>query len=190
PDGTRFPGAGHARDRPGTNPPNARSGAVVLRSRNIRQLRFCPRQAFLCINSHRIGRDCAHHKKRWAIIMRFRTPSLLAIATTLAIAASPALAQETPAAEAQADQAPPAEDTQIIVTGTRAQGDRKSTRLNSSHVEISYAVFCLKKKRIAGARGSRPTRHRWPPHTCCSRRAPVGPTRLVATTPRRSLSRA
>src|SRR5690349_23103924 len=29
-----------------------------------------------------------------------------------------------------------------------AQRDRKSTRLNSSHVEISYAVFCLKKKNI------------------------------------------
>src|SRR6266496_4484991 len=28
----------------------------------------------------------------------------------------------------------------------RAGSDRKSTRLNSSHVEISYAVFCLKKK--------------------------------------------
>src|SRR6266496_2208590 len=28
-----------------------------------------------------------------------------------------------------------------------APGDRKSTRLNSSHVEISYAVFCLKKKK-------------------------------------------
>src|SRR5438477_6398198 len=27
-------------------------------------------------------------------------------------------------------------------------GDRKSTRLNSSHMSISYAVFCLKKKRI------------------------------------------
>src|SRR5204862_6311855 len=27
--------------------------------------------------------------------------------------------------------------------------DRKSTRLNSSHVEISYAVFCLKKKRYS-----------------------------------------
>src|SRR5690349_23578131 len=26
--------------------------------------------------------------------------------------------------------------------------DRKSTRLNSSHVEISYAVFCLKKKNV------------------------------------------
>src|SRR3712207_7380631 len=31
--------------------------------------------------------------------------------------------------------------------GVRAQvGDRKSTRLNSSHANISYAVFCLKKK--------------------------------------------
>src|SRR5438874_4200819 len=29
----------------------------------------------------------------------------------------------------------------------RARQDRKSTRLNSSHVEISYAVFCLKKKK-------------------------------------------
>ena len=28
-----------------------------------------------------------------------------------------------------------------------AAGDRKSTRLNSSHANISYAVFCLKKKR-------------------------------------------
>src|SRR5207302_9360898 len=27
------------------------------------------------------------------------------------------------------------------------EGDRKSTRLNSSHVKISYAVFCLKKKK-------------------------------------------
>src|SRR3712207_6859738 len=29
----------------------------------------------------------------------------------------------------------------------RATGDRKSTRLNSSHANISYAVFCLKKKK-------------------------------------------
>src|SRR2546430_7589573 len=36
-------------------------------------------------------------------------------------------------------------------TGTRAASssrDRKSTRLNSSHSQISYAVFCLKKKHI------------------------------------------
>src|SRR5690349_23188413 len=31
---------------------------------------------------------------------------------------------------------------------TATRPDRKSTRLNSSHVEISYAVFCLKKKKI------------------------------------------
>src|SRR5690606_41084612 len=29
----------------------------------------------------------------------------------------------------------------------KTTGDRKSTRLNSSHVKISYAVFCLKKKK-------------------------------------------
>src|SRR3712207_8965236 len=29
----------------------------------------------------------------------------------------------------------------------RSLGDRKSTRLNSSHANISYAVFCLKKKK-------------------------------------------
>src|SRR5690349_24672800 len=46
----------------------------------------------------------------------------------------------------------------ILVTSQRVVGepseDRKSTRLNSSHVEISYAVFCLKKKKK-----SRKTRH-------------------------------
>src|SRR5690606_42034094 len=34
----------------------------------------------------------------------------------------------------------------LLVVGP-AGGDRKSTRLNSSHVKISYAVFCLKKKK-------------------------------------------
>src|SRR5690606_41287251 len=33
------------------------------------------------------------------------------------------------------------------VVPRRHLGDRKSTRLNSSHVKISYAVFCLKKKK-------------------------------------------
>src|SRR5437588_4493085 len=36
----------------------------------------------------------------------------------------------------------------------RRRGDRKSTRLNSSHTVISYAVFCLKKKT-----GATPTAH-------------------------------
>src|SRR5438874_13426685 len=41
----------------------------------------------------------------------------------------------------------------IMISFTRSipnssLSDRKSTRLNSSHVEISYAVFCLKKKKV------------------------------------------
>src|SRR2546430_10596927 len=36
--------------------------------------------------------------------------------------------------------------------------DRKSTRLNSSHSQISYAVFCLKKKKITNIRSQ--------PHKC------------------------
>src|SRR5437773_9516178 len=34
----------------------------------------------------------------------------------------------------------------------RMHGDRKSTRLNSSHITTSYAVFCLKKKKTRNAR--------------------------------------
>src|SRR5690606_40273048 len=37
--------------------------------------------------------------------------------------------------------------------------DRKSTRLNSSHVKISYAVFCLKKKKINSKSGDRQLVH-------------------------------
>src|SRR2546422_5376548 len=35
----------------------------------------------------------------------------------------------------------------IALVGAAGAGDRKSTRLNSSHGYISYAVFCLKKKK-------------------------------------------
>src|SRR5690606_40763475 len=35
----------------------------------------------------------------------------------------------------------------VVVEAAHADRDRKSTRLNSSHVKISYAVFCLKKKK-------------------------------------------
>src|SRR2546427_8867771 len=38
-------------------------------------------------------------------------------------------------------------------------GDRKSTRLNSSHSQISYAVFCLKKKKIQNTICHRLTAH-------------------------------
>src|SRR2546430_12184201 len=42
--------------------------------------------------------------------------------------------------------------------GDRRVGDRKSTRLNSSHSQISYAVFCLKHK-IATVRDRSPSLH-------------------------------
>src|SRR3989442_2902073 len=43
----------------------------------------------------------------------------------------------------------PRSSAKLTSTGaqTRIPLDRKSTRLNSSHVRISYAVFCLKKKK-------------------------------------------
>src|SRR3712207_8158786 len=42
-----------------------------------------------------------------------------------------------------------AEDRQALRGILRLHQDRKSTRLNSSHANISYAVFCLKKKNVS-----------------------------------------
>src|SRR3712207_7619037 len=51
-----------------------------------------------------------------------------------------------------------------VQRGREAQ-DRKSTRLNSSHANISYAVFCLKKKNGT----TRPLQlHNYTPFTSCS----------------------
>src|SRR2546430_11758079 len=46
----------------------------------------------------------------------------------------------------------------VLRSHTRASAgpDRKSTRLNSSHSQISYAVFCLKKKKKSNAAIQRP----------------------------------
>src|SRR3712207_8927253 len=43
-------------------------------------------------------------------------------------------------------------DLRLLHDGGNARRDRKSTRLNSSHANISYAVFCLKKKDESVAR--------------------------------------
>src|SRR2546430_3908866 len=56
------------------------------------------------------------------------------------------------------EEADPAEHSLLSETlappegGANPVGDRKSTRLNSSHSQISYAVFCLKKKERMTAR--------------------------------------
>src|SRR5436309_11901434 len=49
--------------------------------------------------------------------------------------------------EALVNDANPGLRTQALHLSSQARVDRKSTRLNSSHVKISYAVFCLKKKK-------------------------------------------
>src|SRR5256885_13027864 len=55
-------------------------------------------------------------------------------------------------------------DFVVYLERFRVVGDRKSTRLNSSHLVISYAVFCLKKK-------NRPT---WlAPLTCRKKLSPL-----------------
>src|SRR2546429_6735418 len=70
---------------------------------------------------------------------------------------------------------PPPRDPRAVLHGRRhggqpAGGDRKSTRLNSSHGYISYAVFCLKKKK------------KYLPH-CCSKPTAVYETEhLIITT--------
>src|SRR6266702_7186620 len=51
----------------------------------------------------------------------------------------------------------------VEVVDRQQIGDRKSTRLNSSHVAISYAVFCLKKKKTPKNRRRTHTRNKQRP---------------------------
>src|SRR2546430_13272076 len=60
------------------------------------------------------------------------------------------LKEEIPAAHRDAGRFVPAQDFDAITCR-----DRKSTRLNSSHSQISYAVFCLKKKKQYTTRSRR-----------------------------------
>src|SRR2546430_12326977 len=62
--------------------------------------------------------------------------------TTLFRSARPALGGRIRALHAIAQGAPPR-----CRRSSQSPEDRKSTRLNSSHSQISYAVFCLKKKK-------------------------------------------
>src|SRR2546430_8039037 len=48
-------------------------------------------------------------------------------------------------------------DDHVVTYLVDLRPDRKSTRLNSSHSQISYAVFCLKKKKVSLSRSCRST---------------------------------
>src|SRR5947208_233110 len=84
------------------------------------------------------------------LMLRHPPPSTLFPYTTLFRSAVPPPAPEEPAPLApggsSTTEAPPAD-----VFGGTSSPDRKSTRLNSSHQIISYAVFCLKKKKQASS---------------------------------------
>src|SRR5437773_742729 len=64
---------------------------------------------------------------------------------TASIPCRPAPPRQTEALSSRTSRSRPLETSQP--SGARAKKDRKSTRLNSSHITISYAVFCLKKKK-------------------------------------------
>src|SRR5437867_7189305 len=91
-----------------------------------------------------VQRCCLRHHRHFLILITFfflmtpRPPrSTLFPYTTLFRSPRPAHPRNPLA---------PARPVKGLAPTTRPQRDRKSTRLNSSHRTISYAVFCLKKK--------------------------------------------
>src|SRR5690348_17697224 len=79
----------------------------------------------------------------------FRSRSRIAAAVDDEVATAPSRRTHAPGASGdRTDGGPAAEGERVRPAGHRqGSGDRKSTRLNSSHPSISYAVFCLKKKK-------------------------------------------
>src|SRR5437870_9204229 len=97
--------------------------------------------------------------KMWVSILRLRSGQVFALSIFIALIlaartfAAPESDSEVAARKAALDLAGAFSNEGFKMrdghwSGTiNARQDRKSTRLNSSHVAISYAVFCLKKKK-------------------------------------------
>src|SRR5437899_9759168 len=90
--------------------------------------------------------------ERFAGIRRLKRGTPALVAATLMVAVLAGGGSAVAAVRPGAARAPRTGLTAAGVITTVAGGDRKSTRLNSSHLGISYAVFCLKKKKDAGGR--------------------------------------
>src|SRR5206468_11878343 len=80
----------------------------------------------------------------------FRSAHQILVATPLAGVGEKLRCAHSSAALAAAAGAGKKIDLDHRAASSSGGGDRKSTRLNSSHDQISYAVFCLKKKKSAG----------------------------------------
>src|SRR5690606_41404257 len=76
---------------------------------------------------------------------RCSTPSSYSRCSASAATSSTTRCREVPSSSRSEGIMSPESPTTAVLSGPVV--DRKSTRLNSSHVKISYAVFCLKKKR-------------------------------------------
>src|SRR5205807_10650814 len=90
---------------------------------------------------------CSHWVDRLVGLGRLTPPAFDAAAYPWPCPAPPGAPRLEVSAAAQADCDAWLEDKGCTSTSGRSRQDRKSTRLNSSHLVISYAVFCLKKKR-------------------------------------------
>src|SRR2546426_5482932 len=96
----------------------------------------------------------AVNRSAWTNLMRSHTPWRIALACATASAGAEMSSAYTVASEREraSDTAMhpdpvPTSSTRGLPMSRTAWRDRKSTRLNSSHLVISYAVFCLKKKK-------------------------------------------
>src|SRR5438445_6373452 len=84
-----------------------------------------------------------HRAPKFPLVSTMRDPSCAAMLQTCGAFLPIALPQPLRLPVAQAHQPRRIHHPQLLAAHS---GDRKSTRLNSSHANISYAVFCLKKK--------------------------------------------
>src|SRR5688572_31912403 len=80
------------------------------------------------------------------VLLTLLPPTSTLFPYTTLFRSHPRITPPHPASTAAPAGTPPPRAAAINATGTSK--DRKSTRLNSSHSQISYAVFCLKKKTI------------------------------------------
>src|SRR2546430_7416567 len=84
-------------------------------------------------------------KRRQALVESWNITSSTGRCLSFATSSATRAASQGP--ESTPSNSPPYSHGPSLSTSS-ASRDRKSTRLNSSHSQISYAVFCLKKKRI------------------------------------------
>src|SRR3712207_8786371 len=75
---------------------------------------------------------------------------------SLAAARRPEHREELAVADLEVDPVHGDDVAKALFDVLKRDGDRKSTRLNSSHANISYAVFCLKKKLLLATPSSTP----------------------------------